>query len=705
MTKLFSQILNMSMTGSAVILAVLTARLALRKAPKIYSYALWSVVLFRLLCPVSLTVPSAPMGLLQPQVAQSGGISTMTYAPVEAFQPDAGQPKIPPASQPGRSQETPGEEAPKAVTEAAFDGSLLDIAAGIWAAGGAALLLSSLIPYFLLRRRLRDGICCQENIWLSSRISMPFVLGLLRPRIYLPASILARERPYIIAHERHHIRRGDHFLKAAAYGALCLHWFNPLVWLAFCLAGTDMEMSCDEAVIRKLGQQIRADYAQSLLRLASHRRRLTGMPLAFGEGDTKGRVKNMARWKYPKTWVAILSALICAAVLAACAVNPEKQEETADASQTEAAGSGEENLTIGMKLPLDMLPQNCGDEEIQFFLTEPIPGAISTQISSTEPLGGIRVYPAPQLSLEDMEGWLREVGVPQILDGGYDHMASGSEYGDLEVCFIDANARQTQHDYYIRGEQVFEVWYDTEQLDAMTRAAMRESVCFGQEAVIERGLPGIQTASAGEQAAGQNQEGEEMALLQRCREALEQLQSQESYSVKLQKDNYGGPGLNDTSLTYYHQSGEDWLMLTQVPDEGFESGYGQFGYLFADGAYYQNASGGWEPMDGQSLRRPWPGAFNWDAQQIQFISALSAGEGQCITLEVMAPYYPGREGSYESYQMQLFLDKHGKLDRVENTFFFHDDFLGDYSSKETIQPIQNRAKTEIGLARQQQGLQ
>jgi len=164
----------------------------------------------------------------------------------------------------------------------------------------------------------------RDNVYLADHIDTAFVLGVLQPKIYLPSNVPERERSFILAHEQHHIRRFDPVMKLLAYVALCIHWFNPLVWIAFVLAGKDMEMSCDEAVIRKLGSEIRADYAASLLRLTTHKKLISGMPLAFGEGDTKGRIANMAKWRKPAKWLAGVCAVLCICVVAVCAFNPEE---------------------------------------------------------------------------------------------------------------------------------------------------------------------------------------------------------------------------------------------------------------------------------------------------------------------------------------------------------------------------------------------
>ncbi|MDY3224655.1 MAG: M56 family metallopeptidase, partial [Candidatus Faecousia sp.] len=233
MEVLFSRVLNMSLTGSIVIAVVLLARLFLKRAPKIYSYALWAVVLFRLLCPLSVT---AGLSVLKPlPVTTTPGISAVSYQSVAR----AVRENIPaPVSQ----QAVPAQTAQQPET------SPMQIATYIWAAGASVMALYSIVQYLILRRRLAEAAPLQGEIYLADRISSPFVMGIFRPRIYLPSGTPMEERRFIVAHERQHIRRGDPLWKLLGYAALCLHWFNPLVWVAFVLAGKDMEMSCDEAV-------------------------------------------------------------------------------------------------------------------------------------------------------------------------------------------------------------------------------------------------------------------------------------------------------------------------------------------------------------------------------------------------------------------------------------------------------------------------
>lgn len=337
LTQVFSKVLNMSLTASLVIVLVIAARFILRKSPKVFSYALWAVVLFRLLCPVSLPSPVSLLGLLDAPVTQSKGITnTVEYIPYKVVEkPVAENPalsqllqnttiQLPTHGQqntiqnPAQSQQTtvPPEKKPISAAE---------IIAYIWISGIAVMAIVGVGSYLRFRKHLTGAMQVKDNIYLVDHIDSAFVAGLIRPKVYLPSDIPVTQMGYIIAHEQYHIRRLDHVTKHLSFAALCIHWFNPFVWVAFILSGKDLEMSCDEAVIKKLGEDIRADYSASLLSLATGRRIIAGTPLAFGEGDTKGRIKNMAKWKQPKKWVSIGSFILCFAILAACAANPAQE--------------------------------------------------------------------------------------------------------------------------------------------------------------------------------------------------------------------------------------------------------------------------------------------------------------------------------------------------------------------------------------------
>ncbi len=687
MDAFFSKILDMSLTASIVIAAVLAARYLLRKSPKVISYALWSVVLFRLLCPVSLTAPLSVLEVTRPTVTvTSYRTSAISYLP--EIQPDFSDAEV------SLPEASPVAFAPQDTKKTVDIGT---IAAWVWAAGVFAMAVHCLVSYLRLYRKLVGAVPVQGRVYLADYIATPFVLGILRPKIYIPSDTPERERPYIIAHEEHHIFRLDHIIKLLAYGALCLHWFNPLVWLAFFLAGKDMEMSCDEAVIRKLGPEIRADYAQSLLRLATNRPIIAGIPLAFGEGDTKGRVRNMAKWKKPKIWVVMTSILLCLAVLVSCAVNPGKADA---ASPTEPVVP----VTIGMRIPLDVIDVAQGERETQFYPTEPITTRISDTPDTTKLLGGIRIYDAPDQDIVDMGEWLTTLGVPQIVSGDYDYMLTGGTEEDMTASFIDRGGRETKHYYYAQGEKVFEVWFDPSQLDEMTRAAMLDSGYFAPDAKIERSLP-VLDASA---IHASWEKVEEQSYMEKCRRALEQLRGEGSYTVSSHTTNYGDVILNNTSSYSFSKDGEDWVKLSQIPDEGFEHGFLPIGHMCVDGKYYDNEESRWDENEDilwgeaeyKPMAMPWIATFQWEDQDVLFVSHTPAGGGQCITMQVMAPYRQ-EENIYGDYQMAFLFDENGDLDRIENTYFFRHKTEEGYSSHETIQFTDGQPRAVINQMYQQ----
>ena len=326
----FLTVAGHSLQAAVVILAVLLMRFVLRRmgAPAAVSYALWAVVLFRLLCPVS---PESPVGLVPAEMAD---LPTQYAAEIsgEAWL-DSGA--VMPNEMPEGNPDRPYVEYTiPAVTQRRA--MLQSVSGVLWAVGMAVMVLYSVVAYCRLRRKLVGAMPLEGNIRLADHISSPFVLGLFRPNIYLPSSLSEREREYILLHERHHIRRLDHVIKILAFAALCIHWFNPLVWLAFYLSGQDMEMSCDEAVVKKLGGSIRAEYSASLLNLSTGRTVIAATPLAFGEGNTGGRIKNLAKWKKPALWITVAAVILCAAVIVLCATNAKPSADQTDLPQQTA---------------------------------------------------------------------------------------------------------------------------------------------------------------------------------------------------------------------------------------------------------------------------------------------------------------------------------------------------------------------------------
>lgn len=540
MTAIFERVLNMSLTGSIVIAVVLLARLLLRRAPKIYSYMLWAVVLFRLLCPISL---SAGLSVLKPlPVTTSQGLSTVTYRPVE--------PVIPASGEIGQEAARPE---PAETVKAETGAQAMSLAAAVWLTVGGALAGCSLVQYTVLRRKLREAVPYRGEVYLSDSIATPFVMGVIAPKIYLPSDTPKAERRFIIAHERHHLHRGDPLWKLLGYLALCVHWFNPLVWLAFFLGGKDMEMSCDEAVLNRLGEDIRADYSQALLRLATHKRLIAGMPLAFGEGETKGRVRNMARWRRPKVWVSGICAVLCLAVLAVCALNPQKSDST----PVGAVVTAEERLNIRAKasassvvvgsyehgtaitilerkgswgrtdrgwialdyvtLSEDSISGTTGSASISgttgsasmgiwgLYYTLP-EGCVQVTLEASQErneqelregntvIGGVRAFKIPS----DISGadWLEELVFPEWGMENVGYMASGTLASGYTVEFFsDVPEGQpktllNRHNVYLWENQIYDVWFNEYTVSPEVESAILRTVSFGSDtAAIPSSLP------------------------------------------------------------------------------------------------------------------------------------------------------------------------------------------------------------------------
>jgi len=329
--SLFISVLNMSLTASYVILAVILVRLILRKSPKAISYALWAAVGFRLSIPLTIEsifslIPFRPQPI--PQVAALGehvsfGASAGAALKAIGDAVNGGLGTI--TVYLGRTS-----DGYPITTEAYHSGVWLMFGSYLWIIGLAVLLIYSAVSIFMLNRRLRSAVPIDGRIYEAGNIKTPFVLGLFRPKIYIPAGLSEDEKSYIILHEQAHIRRFDHLVKIAAFFILCVHWFNPLVWVAFLLMSSDMEMACDERVIKEMGSKIKQAYSTSLLSMATGRRMINGSPLAFGEGNLKGRIKNILNFKRPATWAMVASIVLIAALIIGFSLNRPSSNEPSE---------------------------------------------------------------------------------------------------------------------------------------------------------------------------------------------------------------------------------------------------------------------------------------------------------------------------------------------------------------------------------------
>lgn len=326
---IFLAVTNMSITASIVIIIVLFARFLLKGAPKIFSYALWAVVLFRLLCPISLTSDFSLMRIFRVPVSETGRIEYVSFS---ANNTEAPAIIIPAPNINQATEQSPSQPLQETPTANSFALPVSGISI-FWICGIAAMLIFNTIQLMRFRRKLIGAPPLRGNIYLVDHIPTPFVMGLIRPKIYLPSSVSDTEQPYIIRHEQYHIHRGDHIMKLVAFVALCVHWLNPLVWIAFIFAGRDMEMSCDEAVMKQVDKDIRADYSSSLLQFATGKNVIIGTPLAFGEGDTKERIRNIMTYRKPTFIIVVLALILCIGLTACLSSNPRSDADQSNLSE------------------------------------------------------------------------------------------------------------------------------------------------------------------------------------------------------------------------------------------------------------------------------------------------------------------------------------------------------------------------------------
>ncbi|WP_455580573.1 M56 family metallopeptidase [Dysosmobacter sp.] len=311
---MFVELLNTSISASWLILAIMVIRVIFKRMPKAVNCVLWGLVAIRLICPFSIEsslslIPSAetiPEEILYMEGAQQ-------HDPV--YFDGIVMPEV---------QETVGEVVGSTVSQVqTFDvlGTL------VWLAGMAVMLLYVLVSYLRLRHRVMVSINERDNIWVCDRIDSPFILGIFRPRIYMPSNMEEAQAAYVIAHEQAHLNRRDHWWKPLGFFLLTVYWFNPLIWVAYILLSRDIELACDEKVVRSMEMADKQAYSEALLVCSVNRRMIAACPLAFGEVGVKARVKSVLNYKKPAFWVFVGSVIICVVVAVCFLTDPETDSE------------------------------------------------------------------------------------------------------------------------------------------------------------------------------------------------------------------------------------------------------------------------------------------------------------------------------------------------------------------------------------------
>ncbi len=329
MERFLTELLYMSLTASYLVAIVLILRLLLAKAPKWIRVILWGMVGIRLLFPLRIeSVFSLVPRAMTPQENIVSGTSVDAM-----YQTSEGITPVLPELDAGAGFVSSGTEI---IQQTSPGIPWVPILLAVWAAGVVSMLVYCVISYVRLSVRMREAVkYTEKGIYQSEKVDSPFVLGILKPRIYLPFALDEKELECVIAHEKAHIARKDHFIKPFAFLLLAMHWFNPFIWIAYILLCRDIELACDEKAIRVLGEAQKKVYSQALLKCSVSRRSIAACPVAFGETGVKARIKNVLHYKKPAFWIVTMSLLVCL-VVAVCFLTNPRQEVAKEPSTEES---------------------------------------------------------------------------------------------------------------------------------------------------------------------------------------------------------------------------------------------------------------------------------------------------------------------------------------------------------------------------------
>lgn len=305
MDAVFIKLLNMSITASWLVLAVILLRFLLKKTPKWIMGVLWGFVAIRLICPFSLKSIFSLVPSVEP-IPQNIIVSKNPAV-------NSGLPIINQVVNPILS----GSLAPNVGDSVNPMQIIALVASVIWIIGIIAMLLYTLVSYIRICRKVREAVPFKDNVWICDHVSTPFILGMIRPRIYLPSAMNVEDVEYVISHEKAHLKRKDHIWKPFGFLLLSVYWFNPILWVAYNLLCKDIELACDEKVIRQFGTEIKKPYTQALINCSVPRKMISACPLAFGEVGIKERVKGVLNYKKHAFWVIIVAVIVCA-ITAVC---------------------------------------------------------------------------------------------------------------------------------------------------------------------------------------------------------------------------------------------------------------------------------------------------------------------------------------------------------------------------------------------------
>jgi len=632
MTEFFYAVLKASFQGSIVILAVMALRLLLRKAPKSFFCLLWLLAGLRLVLPFEIQSSLS----LQPDYS----FSTETVevreeilnknGPVIVGQEHAAplvQTPTLPAVHWGNSQ---SENYIYKVKDGAITGPLTwsDVAASVWLLGMAGMLAESAVSYFRLKRRVREAYLIENGCFACPGLETAFVLGFFPPKIYLPMGLSDREKKFIFDHENTHIARHDQWCKLLGYAVLALHWFNPLVWLGYHLLCRDMELACDEHVVRNMTLQERKAYSAALLSCGSHTARIAACPVAFGESNPKKRIMNVLNYKKPTFWICLLAVIAVIFVSVCLLTSPEAREE-----------APENELTWNLELKAtNVTPSGLTVEFIQHG-DFPERGRATLQYGS-------------HYTLERLENgqWVEVEQLPQEYEVGW----------TMEAYMIEIGKTATRRENWewLYGQLPAGHYRIGKDVDLFRMAGDWDSEMFYAEFDIGETEP--------EQPAWTMDMTEEEYLAM-CRDAVAELQSREQFHISETLAYYKNDNEDSRSNVMFWRDGKNWLRESYVTRMRENRNM-----LYYDGMMYmqwqkEGEEAAWnlvDSSDGDLKGMTWLHWLRWDSQSVTFEAAEEKEEELLIAVIVEGTPPTLGWDDVQTYRVLFFFDKAGSMTRT-----------------------------------------
>lgn len=627
MTDVFSIILKTSVQGSIVILAVIALRFLLKQAPRSLFCLLWLLAGLRLALPYEIQSSFS----LQPRLEDTS-ISIQTRQPVQlpeiVVQNPEGQgtpvdPVLPPEVPEGNWENVQTDSYIYGVKDGVITGpaDFGNIASWVWLFGTAAMLTASAVSYMKLKRRVREGYLIENGCFECSGLDTAFVLGFFPPKIYLPMGLTDQEKKFIFDHENTHIARQDHWFKVLGYVVLSIHWFNPLVWLGYSLLCRDMELACDEHVVRNMTLPQRKAYSAALLSGGGHTARLAACPVAFGESNPKKRILNVLNYKRPSFWIVLLT-VIAVIFVAVCLLTSPGMEEDLSFLNYEKAVSlvAEEDMVFTIY---------CDESSI-----------IPCQVSG----GELAVY-------LDMSNWKERIFEPS------DQSSPGSvEFvieEDYRIQVYDRNFAKVRY-----GEEVRYYRIGRQDYGAATQ------LLKPSENVPGTTEPDRNSIVSEKPIWDENMMEEEYMTI--CRDALAELQSREQFHISETIAYFFGDQEYNRNYAAYWRDGENGLLEYYIPELRTNAEWLYYNGICHRRKLVESEEAVWDCIDGAGIQycEPWLCRLDWDKETIAFEGTVMEGDKLKVCVIVhRTPHELGLDDALE-YQVLFFFDSQYKLIRA-----------------------------------------